>query len=287
MKAEFQVNPADSRTFLAKVYTEVDYDTLQKFLLPPSTSLLLALQDGTTLHGFVVEKDDRDNANFSAWVSSSTPVVFGDTPYPVTVKVKDDSTTFKRQMLAVQALESGHGERKPGVYLNHLLLNEPIPPDHSSNKVVEPAKVQAFKHHIARWNLNAEQEAAAMDTLANEKDVVIIDSHPGTGKTTALIAAIEAHVKLGKQVLVCAPTNAAVKDLVKQWIEHADDTRGQQGWWTIFRGAYLKKPFRSTAVDNPEDGKDDVDDTAAAYWSQLSAQLEAKSGGDLYKYGLA
>jgi ATP-dependent RNA/DNA helicase IGHMBP2 len=61
---------------------------------------------------------------------------------------------------------------------------------------------------------NSQQEALQKVMVAN--DVAIIHGPPGTGKTTTLVEAIRQTVALEKQVLVCAPSNAAVDLLVEK-----------------------------------------------------------------------
>lgn len=63
--------------------------------------------------------------------------------------------------------------------------------------------------------LNASQHAA-LEKVLEAQDVAIIHGPPGTGKTTTLVQAIVETVKLEKQVLVCAPSNAAVDLLVEK-----------------------------------------------------------------------
>ncbi len=63
----------------------------------------------------------------------------------------------------------------------------------------------------------AQQEAVGL--VLNAKDLAIIHGPPGTGKTTTMIAAIEESLKRYVQVLVCAPSNAAVDLLVEKLIE--------------------------------------------------------------------
>jgi ATP-dependent RNA/DNA helicase IGHMBP2 len=50
----------------------------------------------------------------------------------------------------------------------------------------------------------------ALEKILNSNDVGIIHGPPGTGKTTTLVQAIKLTVQEEKQVLVCAPSNAAV-----------------------------------------------------------------------------
>ncbi len=56
----------------------------------------------------------------------------------------------------------------------------------------------------------------ALNLVLNAKDVAIIHGPPGTGKTTTLVHAILHTLKYEKQLMVCAPSNAAVDLLVEK-----------------------------------------------------------------------
>jgi ATP-dependent RNA/DNA helicase IGHMBP2 len=62
--------------------------------------------------------------------------------------------------------------------------------------------------------LNDSQNKAVQDIL-NAEDVAVVHGPPGTGKTTTLVHAITELLKLEKQILVCAPTNAATDYLTR------------------------------------------------------------------------
>lgn len=66
--------------------------------------------------------------------------------------------------------------------------------------------------------LNASQQKA-LQTVVDSTDVAFIHGPPGTGKTTTLVQAIRYTIKEEKQVLVCAPSNAAVDLLVDKLSE--------------------------------------------------------------------
>jgi ATP-dependent RNA/DNA helicase IGHMBP2 len=66
--------------------------------------------------------------------------------------------------------------------------------------------------------LNASQQAALKKVL-HSQDVAFIHGPPGTGKTTTLVQAIRHTIHEEKQVLVCAPSNAAVDLLVEKLSE--------------------------------------------------------------------
>ena len=61
-----------------------------------------------------------------------------------------------------------------------------------------------------------ESQLAALNRMIQAKDVAFIHGPPGTGKTTTLVHVIKQTVKEERQVLVCAPSNAAVDWLVEK-----------------------------------------------------------------------
>lgn len=64
-----------------------------------------------------------------------------------------------------------------------------------------------------------ESQQAALQKVVNAPDIAFIHGPPGTGKTTTLVEAIDEIVKVENQVLVCAPSNAAVDLLVEKLSE--------------------------------------------------------------------
>lgn len=76
---------------------------------------------------------------------------------------------------------------------------------------------------VPEVELNPSQEDALL-LVASAKDVAIIHGPPGTGKTTTLVASIKRAVEKHKQVLVCAPSNAAVDLLVEKISEAGINT---------------------------------------------------------------
>jgi ATP-dependent RNA/DNA helicase IGHMBP2 len=71
------------------------------------------------------------------------------------------------------------------------------------------------KVEIQHSKLNASQYAALQKVLS-ANDVGIIHGPPGTGKTTTLVEGIIRTVQEERQVLVCAPSNAAIDLLVEK-----------------------------------------------------------------------
>jgi ATP-dependent RNA/DNA helicase IGHMBP2 len=66
--------------------------------------------------------------------------------------------------------------------------------------------------------LNVSQQKA-LEKVLSAMDVGIIHGPPGTGKTTTLVEGIIRTVEIEKQVLVCAPSNAAIDLLVEKLSE--------------------------------------------------------------------
>jgi ATP-dependent RNA/DNA helicase IGHMBP2 len=68
-----------------------------------------------------------------------------------------------------------------------------------------------------------ESQREAFNKVLETADVAFIHGPPGTGKTTTLVQAITATVREEKQVLVCAPSNAAVDLLADKLSEQGLD----------------------------------------------------------------
>lgn len=64
-----------------------------------------------------------------------------------------------------------------------------------------------------------ESQNEALNNILRANDVAIIHGPPGTGKTTTLVQAVKETIKSENQVLVCAPSNAAVDLLAEKLSE--------------------------------------------------------------------
>jgi superfamily I DNA and/or RNA helicase len=76
----------------------------------------------------------------------------------------------------------------------------------------------AFTKETFPLNIPAlnENQNAALNLVIQARDVAIIHGPPGTGKTTTLVEVILQVLKAEEQILVCAPSNAAVDLLVEK-----------------------------------------------------------------------
>ncbi|MBV6644740.1 MAG: AAA family ATPase [Cyclobacteriaceae bacterium] len=61
-----------------------------------------------------------------------------------------------------------------------------------------------------------DSQSGAIGLIESARDVALIHGPPGTGKTTTMVQAIKEVVAKEKQVMVCAPSNAAVDLLVER-----------------------------------------------------------------------
>jgi ATP-dependent RNA/DNA helicase IGHMBP2 len=68
----------------------------------------------------------------------------------------------------------------------------------------------------------SQQEACAK--IASAMDVAVVHGPPGTGKTTTMIAGIEAALAAQQRILVCAPSNMAVDLLVEKLVDRGIST---------------------------------------------------------------
>ena len=62
--------------------------------------------------------------------------------------------------------------------------------------------------------LNESQRQAVLQALA-AKDVAVVHGLPGTGKTTTVVEVIRQAIRLGQEVLVCAPSNLGVDNVLE------------------------------------------------------------------------
>lgn len=75
---------------------------------------------------------------------------------------------------------------------------------------------EAYTYQLPSLN---EAQNRAFAKIIHAKDVAFVHGPPGTGKTTTLTKCIKEIVKLEKQVLVCASSNAAVDLLVEKLVD--------------------------------------------------------------------
>lgn len=118
----------------------------------------------------------------------------------VGVQLLFDENTYREMERALKIVLSPEDDRL--MYLKQVLLGKQTP---------------AFDqpHEITLPHLNKSQNAA-LNLIQSAKDVAIVHGPPGTGKTTTMVESIYHTLKHEAQVLVCAPSNAAIDLLAEK-----------------------------------------------------------------------
>ncbi len=121
------------------------------------------------------------------------------------VDVMFDEMTYREMEFALREVMKAEENRV--AYLKHLLLG------------TDKAGVNEKKFSIDGLNILNDSQLEALNKMLRAEDVAFIHGPPGTGKTTTLVQVIRFTIKEEKQVLVCAPSNAAIDLLVDKLSE--------------------------------------------------------------------
>ena len=176
-------------------------DPLPPNRLQPGAPVLLT-QTGTsrpfTLRGVVSERRER-----TIGVAFEMPE--GDWPDDSRwrLDLSPDEASRQRQLGALARVKTAEGDRLAA--LRDVLLGE------SRTETSEPERHSA----AVAVRLNPSQQAAVEFALS-ANDVAVIHGPPGTGKTTTVVELIRRAVARGDKVLACAPSNAAVDNLLEK-----------------------------------------------------------------------
>jgi superfamily I DNA and/or RNA helicase len=115
-----------------------------------------------------------------------------------------DEAARLRQRQALDRARSAHDDRL--AELGRVLLGEAAP---SFGPAPDLTPLDAA--------LN-ESQAEAVRFALSAADVAVIHGPPGTGKTTTLVELVRQAVRRGQRVLVCAPSNLAVDNLLERLV---------------------------------------------------------------------
>ncbi|XP_047114499.1 DNA-binding protein SMUBP-2-like [Schistocerca piceifrons] len=126
------------------------------------------------------------------------------------IKLTSD-VTFKRMKNALQYLKSPSGS--PGDALIPLLFGNAQPVE----VPVPPSLLKDGEIDFISGNLHASQKEAVAYSL-KQKHIAIIQGPPGTGKTTTLVEIILQLVKAKQKVIVTAPSNIAVDNVLERLV---------------------------------------------------------------------
>ena len=123
------------------------------------------------------------------------------------VDLEFDEHSYQEMRLALERANHAKGRHK---HLTYVMTGQ-----------TEPAfgEDDPYGYRRAPAMLN-ESQRAAIDLVLRAEDLAIVHGPPGTGKTTTLVAAVQAVLHSEQQVLVCAPSNVAV-DLLAERLHEA------------------------------------------------------------------
>jgi hypothetical protein len=187
-------------------------------------------------------------------------------PRGICTLAKISSVTYTRSTMEINAVISLYASGiRPGLTLNCeklfslvtsvreftalvALPNMPLA-DHILNpatllKSRSPIDAGAIQRIIRVHGLNAPQSKAVLGASHPSAGLSLIQGPPGTGKTKTILALVGTLLDRVPRVLVCAPSNAAVDELVKRMLRGIFSTRDGTA-----RGAYVPNIIR---VGNPD-----------------------------------
>ena len=85
-------------------------------------------------------------------------------------------------------------------------------------------KIDYIKNKLKFYNDNLNQsQKEAVEFALTVNEIGLIHGPPGTGKTTTIVEIILQLVKLGKKILVVAPSNIAVDNIAEKLIDFKDE----------------------------------------------------------------
>ena len=153
------------------------------------------------------------------------------------VDVMFDEMTYREMEYALREVIKSEENRV--AELKHILLGH------------AKAGVENISFNPGELSVLNDSQRSALEKVLSSTDVAFVHGPPGTGKTTTLVQAIRETIRREGQVLVCAPSNAAVDLLV--------DKISEQGLQAVRIGhparvteQTLSKTLDSRIADHPD-----------------------------------
>eukprot|EP01147_Barroeca_monosierra_P006904 gene6904-9538_t len=162
-----------------------------------------------------------------------------DSPHLV-IRQLADTATFGKLNWTIDQLEK---ENVASLRLHQLLLDESVEPLELGPDV---------EFYPVNKNLNQSQLSSIKFAL-RRNDIAVIHGPPGTGKTTTVVELIIQLVKQRKKVLVAAPSNMAVDNLIERLICY--DVKSIR----LGHPARVLESVRAQSLDSVLDTSDEMD----------------------------
>ena len=248
------------KRFIVEVYPNMDMNKLRAVSPLPDTPLKIRVQGGVRLTGRVLASGrsnltvaHKRGLEFVCDMSADRDDLdFKDKKYPASLEFTDDSTVFQRQMGGMISVAK-EVNRANGVYIPNLLFGASVPAGKDVNyykKTTSRADRATYHAHLQRFNLGSGQDVFAKDCLAPDNSIAEAHGPPGTGKSTATVAVVEALGKMGFKVLVTAPTNGALEALLDSFQRKAD-MKSKVGSYAVMSTAYSKSGYTKRTGNAP------------------------------------
>lgn len=175
--------------------------------LNSGTPVVLSVQGARRAEGdrgIVVERGDA-----AVQVAFNEPPDEADAGTLFRLDVAPDEAVRLRQRRALEQAAAAKRDRL--AELRQVLLGE-----------AEPEVGGTVEEEVLDAGLNASQREAVAFALA-AKDVALLHGPPGTGKTTTVVEVIRRAVRRGQRVLVCAPSNLGVDNVLERLVRHGEN----------------------------------------------------------------
>jgi Cdc6-like AAA superfamily ATPase len=130
----------------------------------------------------------------------------------VTLNADDHPDWLEDGLLGVDVMFDEMSYREMEFALKEVIKAEGNRVEHLKNVLLgsDKAGVQPRSFHLEGLNVLNDSQLEALKKTLQAQDVAFIHGPPGTGKTTTLVQVIKHTIKEEKQVLVGAPSNAAI-----------------------------------------------------------------------------
>lgn len=133
----------------------------------------------------------------------------------ITLKADEEPDWIYDGKLGVQLLFDENAYREMEKGLIRVIASEKDRTDELKEIILDDKSASFNTNNTVQLPELNNSQNKALNNVLNAKDIAIIHGPPGTGKTTTLVQSIIQTLKTENQVLVCAPSNAAV-DLIAE-----------------------------------------------------------------------
>ncbi|MEQ8475500.1 AAA domain-containing protein [Fulvivirga sp.] len=195
---------------------KTDFDAGERPILrvsrPPEHRESHMFQSGKLVSFFSNAQGNDESSEAITGVVNSA----GESHMMITLNSDDKPSWIRDGKLGVQLLFDENSYREMERTIKNLIKTEDFRVKHLKNILLGDKQAQFDDATpVTIPGLNPSQNDA-LNKVLNAHDVAIIHGPPGTGKTTTIIESILQTLKSEKQILVCAPSNAAVDLLVEK-----------------------------------------------------------------------